>query len=78
MMAKLDKLEKVLFTLFVVTTNALVAVNMGWTFLVTSWNSIFLRIVPVLSLATLTSFLAFVLLEDYLGSRRYVADGLHP
>jgi len=77
-MAKLDKLEKVLFMLFVVTTNALVAVNMGWTFLVTSWNSVFLAIVPFLSLATLTSFLAFVFLEDYLRNRRYGAEGFQP
>jgi len=78
MMAKLDVLEKVLFMLFVVATNALVAINVGWAFLVTSWNSVFLAIVPFLSLATLTSFLAFVFLEDYLGNRRYRSEGFQP
>jgi len=77
-MTGLDMLEKGLFVVFVVTTNALVAISIGWAFLVASWNSVFLGILPFLSLATLTSFLAFVLLEDYLGSRRYGAGGFHP
>jgi len=78
MMAKLDVLEKVLFMLFVLATDALVAINVGWAFLAASWNSVFLGIVPFLSLATLTSFLAFVFLEDYLRNRRYGAEGFQP
>jgi len=77
-MTWLDMLERGLFVVFVGATNALVAMNIGWAFLVASWNSVFLGILPFLSLATLTSFLGFVLLEDYLGSRRHGADGFHP
>ena len=72
-MTRLDVLERVLFVVFVVVADALVAINIGWVFLMTSWNSIFLGIVPVLGIATLVSFLAFVLLEDHLRSRRYGA-----
>lgn len=76
-MTKLDKLQRALFVVFVVAANALVAINMGWAILVASWNSV-LNIVPILSLATLVSFLAFVLIEDHFGSRRYGADGFRP
>jgi hypothetical protein len=34
-----------------------------------------LGVAPILGFATLVSFLAFVLLEDHLRSRRYGADG---
>jgi hypothetical protein len=77
MMTKVDILERVLFVTFVVATNALVAINLGWVFLTTSWISVFLGVVPLLGSLTLVSFLAFVFLEDYLGSRRYGSDGFH-
>jgi len=77
-MTKLDILERVLFVQFVVAANAFVAINVGWAFLVTSWNSIFASTIPIVSLVTLVSFLAFALLEDHLGSRRYGADGFQP
>jgi hypothetical protein len=76
-MAKQDMLEGALFMVFVVATDVLVAVNIGWAFL-TPWNSILLAIVPILSLATVVSFLAFVFLEDYLRSRGWVANGFRP
>jgi len=75
-MTKIDILERALFVVFVVATNAFVAINLGWAFLVTSWNSIFASIVPALSLVTLVSFLTFALLEDHLSSRRYGGTGL--
>jgi hypothetical protein len=78
MMTGLGILERALFTVFVVATDALVAINVGWVFLAVSWNSILLGIVPILSFATLASFLAFVLLEDHLGSRRCGVDGSQP
>lgn len=53
-MTNLDKLERVLFMVFVVASDAF-----------------FLGIVPILSFATLVSFLAFVLLVDHLRSKRY-------
>jgi hypothetical protein len=73
-MTGLGILERVLFTVFVVATDALVAINIGWVLLTTSWSSIFLGIVPILSFVTLASFLAFVLLEDHLGSRTFGAN----
>lgn len=75
MMAKVDIAERALFVVFVAAANALVAVNLGWAFLRTLWNSSS-GIVPVVSLVTLASFLSFALLEDHLGTRRYGADGL--
>ena len=75
-MTKLDVLERVLFIVFVVATNALIAINIGWVLPVTFWDSVLLGIVPILSFATLVSFLAFVLLEDHLRIRRYRVDGL--
>ena len=74
MKAKLNMLERSLFMAFVVTTNTLVAINMGWVFFVASWTNVLSGLVPVLSLATLASFLAFALLEDHLRSRRHDAD----
>ena len=75
---KLDMLERSLFMAFVVTTNTFVAINMGWVFFMASWTNVLSGLVPVLSLATLASFLAFALLEDYLRYRRHDADGLGP
>ena len=75
-MAKTDLLERILFVAFVVTTNAFVAMNMGWVFLATRWSSVLSALAPALSLAALTSFLAFVLLEDHLRARRYAAVGM--
>jgi hypothetical protein len=77
-MTKLDTLERVLFIVFVVATDALVAINIGWVFLMMSWNSILLGISPILSFAALASFLTFVLLEDYLRNRRYGAEVFQP
>jgi len=74
-MTKLDMLERVFFLVFVTAANALVVMNMGWALLATSWNSVLLGVAPFLGLATLASFLSFVLLEDYLRTRRYGADG---
>jgi len=75
LMTRVDLAERVLFTAFVVAADSLVAANIVWAFMLNSWNSLFLDIVPVLSLATLVSFLAFVLLEDYLRSGRHGLDG---
>ena len=75
-MTKLDMLERSLFMAFVVSTNTFVAINMGWVFFMASWTSILSGLVPVLSLATLATFLAFALLEDYLTARRFDANGL--
>jgi len=75
MMTKLDILERALFAIFVVAADAFVVVNFGWAFLIASWNSTFARIVPIVSLMTLVSFLAFALLEDHLRIRRYGIDG---
>jgi len=61
-----DALEKVLFAVFVVAADGLVAINMGGVLFAGSWDSL-LVVLPILSLATLVSFLAFVLLEDYSG-----------
>ena len=74
-MTKLDMLERVFFLVFVTAANALVVMNMGWALLATSWNSVLLGVAPFLGLATLASFLSFVLLEDYLRTRRYGTDG---
>jgi uncharacterized RDD family membrane protein YckC len=78
MMTRVDVLERALFVAFVVATNALVVISLGWVLLSTSWNSVFSGVVPFLSLATLVSFLAFAFLEDHLRGRRYGADGFHP
>jgi len=78
MMAKLDILERGLFAIFVVAANAFVVINIGWAFLMTSWDSTFGRIVPVVSLMTLVSFLAFALLEDHLRIRRYEVEEFQP
>ena len=67
-------LERTLFMLFVVTTNAFVGINMGWVLLASPWDSILLRAVPVLGFLALASFLAFVLLEDHIGRRRAEAE----
>jgi hypothetical protein len=75
MTTKLDVLERMLFVVFVVATNAFVVINAGWAFLMMFWNSIFASIVPIISLVTLVSFLTFALLEDHLRSRRYGTDG---
>jgi hypothetical protein len=75
MMTKLDMVERVLFVVFVAAANALVAVNLGWAFFTTFWNSSS-GIVPIVSLVTLVSFLSFALLEDHLRTRRYGVDGL--
>ena len=71
MMTKLSILERGLFAIFVVTANAFVVMNFGWVFLMASWNSTFASVVPIVSLMTLVSFLAFALLEDHLRIRRY-------
>jgi hypothetical protein len=68
---RVETLERVLFITFVVAANAFVAINLGWALLTTSWNSIFADVIPVLGLVTLASYLAFALLEDHLGARRY-------
>jgi len=75
-MNKQGMLEGVLFTVFVATTDAFVAVNAGWAFLSTPWNSLLHGSVPILDATTLVILLAFVFLEDYLGSRRYGAGGI--
>jgi len=77
MMTVLEMVERILFAVFVAATNALVAVNLGWAYLTTLWNSS-LGIVPIVSLVTLGSFLAFALLEDLLRTRKYGVDGLQP
>ena len=77
-MAKLSILEGVLFGVFVVATNALVLMNIGWVFLMAFWNSVPAGIIPIASLVTLVSFLAFALLEDHLGCIRRREDGLQP
>jgi hypothetical protein len=66
---KFGALETALFVTFVACTNAFVAINVGWAILTTSWATVLGRVVPAVSLAALASFLAFVLLEDYLGRR---------
>ena len=71
---KMCMLERSLFAVFVVATNALVVGNLGWAFFTTLWTS-FTSIIPFLSLLSLASFLAFALLEDHLRGRRYGADG---
>jgi uncharacterized membrane protein len=77
-MTKLDIMEGALFTLFVVATDSLVAINMGWALLMKPWNPVLLGVVHILGLATLAGFLAFVFLEDYLRSRRCGADAFQP
>jgi len=77
-MTKLNMLEGVLFGVFVVTTNALVVMNTGWVFLVALWNSVFVGIIPIVSVVTIVSFLAFALLEDHLGGIRRRLDGFQP
>ena len=77
-MTKLNMLEGVLFGVFVVTTNALVVMNTGWVFLVALWNSVFVGIIPIVSMVTIVSFLAFALLEDHLGGIRRRLDGVQP
>ena len=77
-MTKLDMLERALFVAFVVATNALVALNLGWVLLTTLWNSILSGVVPIVSVATLVTFLAFAVLEDHLRSIRCRADGFQP
>jgi len=73
-MNKLDILEGTLFAAFVATTDVFVAINIGWAFFTTFWNSL-ASIVPIVSIMTLVTFLAFALLEDHLRGRRYGADG---
>jgi hypothetical protein len=75
-MMKSDILERGLFVVFVAATDAFVAINLGWVFLRTFWNSVLPSIFPIVSLLTLVSFLAFALLEDHLRGRRYGGDGL--
>ena len=69
-MTRMDTLlERFLFVAFIVTTDSFVAMNMAWVFLAASWGSVLSGLVPILSLATLASFLAFALLEDHLRTR---------
>ena len=77
-MTKLNILERSLFVVFVTATNAMVVMNLGWVFLMTFWNSVLVSIVPIVSVVTLVSFLAFALLEDHLRSMRCRADGFQP
>lgn len=77
-MTKTVILERGLFAIFVVAANAFVVINFGWAFLMTSWNSTFASIVPIVSLMTLVSFLAFALLEDHLRIKRYGVEGFQP
>ena len=66
---KFGALETALFVAFVACTNVFVVTNLGWAILTTSWSSVLGEIVPAVSLAALASYLAFVLVEDYLGRR---------
>jgi hypothetical protein len=75
MMTRPNTLERVLFVVFVIAADAFIVINIVWVFLVMPWNSIFASIVPIVSMVTLVSFLAFALLEDHLRSRKYGADG---
>jgi len=77
-MTKLNILERSLFVVFVTATNAMVVMNLGWVFLMKFWNSVLVSIVPIVSVVTLVSFLAFALLEDHLRSTRCRADRLQP
>ena len=70
-MTELDKLEKVLFAVFVVVANVFVVISTGWAFLTGFW-SFLASAIPFLSLVTLSSFLAFAILEDYVSSKRHV------
>ena len=78
MMTKLDILERGLFAIFVVAADAFVVINIGWAFLIASWNSTFASIVPIVSLMTLASFLAFAFLEDHLRIRKYGVEAFQP
>jgi hypothetical protein len=68
MMRRPSYLERTLFIAFVMTVDALVALNVGWA-LFSAWSFLFLPILPILGISALVSFLAFVLLEDHLRSR---------
>ena len=72
-MTNLAILERVSFAIFVAATDTFVAINMGWAFLTGFWSSL-ASVIPFVSLLTLSSFLAFATLEDYLRSKRYAAE----